>query len=160
MKINSFLLILILLLSASLNAQNKYSIEPGVKNNQIILELSNISKSISAENVEVKLTKSTKNITFNQTEKTIDKIVQGTETEASFSFDVSYNIGNIEADTIEFLVTDNKTVHLTKQFIFTYTQPKEYKLLQNYPNPFNPVTKNKVCYSPLERGRKGCVHNA
>lgn len=29
---------------------------------------------------------------------------------------------------------------MTKQFIFSYTGPKEFKLEQNYPNPFNPNT--------------------
>ena len=143
MKINIILLLLILLLFPilSVNGQNKYTVEPGVKNNQIILELSNISRSVSAKNLEVKLIRGINHITFTQTENRIKKIERGTETEASFIFDVSYNIGNIEADTVEFLITDNKTIRLTKQFIFTYTQPKEFRLEQNYPNPFNPTTK-------------------
>jgi hypothetical protein len=71
----------------------------------------------------------------------IENITQGTKSEAAFTFDVDYNIGNVESDTIEFMITDNKSIYLTKQFILQYTLPSEFELFQNYPNPFNPVTK-------------------
>ena len=132
---------IVILLSSIISAQNSYSIQPGVKNNQIVLELSNISLTESATDLEVKLIKNSNHLTFNQTEKMIENIIQGEETEIAFTFDVDYNIGNVEADTIEFMITDNKSIYLTKQFILQYALPTEYKLEQNYPNPFNPTTK-------------------
>ncbi len=131
----------IFLLSISSYAQNTYEVQPGVKNNQIVLQLSNISSTETASNLEVKLLKSSSNLKFNQTEKIIENITIGTEQEAAFNFDIVYNVKATEADTIEFVITDNKSVYLTKQFILNYGVPTEYKLEQNYPNPFNPTTK-------------------
>ena len=131
----------VLLLSSIIIAQNTYNVQPGVKNNQIVLQLSNVSSTEAANNLEVKLVRNPNNIKFNQTEKLIENITQGEETEGVFTFDVDYNIGTTEADTIEFFITDNKSVYLTKQFILQYSLPTEYKLEQNYPNPFNPTTK-------------------
>ena len=135
------ILLTIVLLSSIISAQNAYSIQPGVKGNQIVLELSNISSTESTSNLEVKLIKNSNHLTFNQTEKMIENITQGEETEITFTFDADYNIGNVEADTIEFLITDNKGIYQTKEFILQYSVPTEYKLEQNYPNPFNPNTK-------------------
>ena len=135
------ILFILILLSTIIAAQNTYEVKPGVKNNQIVLQLKNISLTESANNLEVKLIRNSENLKFNQTEKTIENITQGTETEANFSFDVNYNIGIAKADTIEFMITDNKGVCLTKQFVLNYGVPTEYKLEQNYPNPFNPTTK-------------------
>jgi hypothetical protein len=78
----------------------------------------------------VKLIRNSKNLSFNQTEKMIENITQGEETEIAFTFDVDYNIGKTEADTGEFMITDDKSVYLTKQFILQYALPTEYKLEQ------------------------------
>jgi hypothetical protein len=157
MKNITITLLLIILLSILNYAQNTYSVQPGVKNNQIVLQLSNVSTTESTNNLEVKVIRNSQNLSFNQTEKLIENISQGKETEAAFTFDVDYNIGNVEADTIEFLITDNKSIYQTKQFIFQYSVPTEYKLEQNYPNPFNPTTKIRYSIpaspksSPTER---------
>jgi hypothetical protein len=142
-------IIITLLLSILNYAQNTYSIKPGVKNNQIVLEISNISSSEAATNLEVKLISNSQNLTFNQTEKMIENITQGSETEATFTFDVDYNIGNAEADTLEFIITDGNTIYLTKQFILQYALPTEFKLEQNYPNPFNPETRIRYQVSSI-----------
>jgi hypothetical protein len=135
------ILLTVLLISTIISAQNIYDIQPGVKHNQIVLKLSNLSSIESAKNIEVKIFRNSKNLTFNRTEKMIENITQDSETEVTFNFDVDYNIGKAEADTIEFLITDNKSVYQTREFILRYAVPTEYKLVQNYPNPFNPTTK-------------------
>ena len=132
---------LIILLTITNYAQNIYEVQPGVKGNQIVLELANISQTEEAKNLKIELIKKSNHIIFNQTEKMIEKITEGTKKEVSFSFDVEYNIGKTKTDTIEFIITDNNTINKTKQFILSYTGPKEFKLEQNYPNPFNPTTK-------------------
>ncbi len=139
------------LLTTLLSAQQSYELTPGVKGNQLILQLANISPTQSIDNVEVKLITESANISFDLTEAKIKNLNISEEKEVSFSFDVNYNIDITKKDTVEFLITDNHTIHLTKQFIFTYTQPKEYRLEQNYPNPFNPSTKIRYAI-PLLRG--------
>lgn len=131
----------ILTISQVSRAQNSYSLQPGIKNNQIVLELSNVSSTESATDIEVKLIRKSKHLKFSVEEKSIESLSQTTQTEVPFTFDVDYNIGKTEADTIEFVVTDNKNIYRTKQFILQYSVPNEYKLEQNYPNPFNPSTK-------------------
>ena len=155
-KMEIKIITIVILLSSIISAQNSYSIQPGVKNNQIVLELSNISLTESATDLEVKLIKNSNHLTFNQTEKMIENITQGEETEIAFTFDVDYNIGKTEADTIEFMITDlayrqagNKSVYLTKQFILQYALPTEFKLEQNYPNPFNPETRIRYQVSSI-----------
>ncbi len=143
------ILLTVIMLSTIIAAQNTYSIQPGVKNNQIVLELSNISLTESANNLEVKLIKNSNHLTFNQAEKMIENIIQGEETEIAFTFDAEYNIGKTEADTIEFIITDDKSVYLTKQFILQYALPTEFKLEQNYPNPFNPETRIRYQVSSI-----------
>lgn len=135
------IILIVTLISTIIFAQNIYEVKPGVKNNAVVLELSNVSSTESANNLEVKLIRSSQNLIFNQTEKMIKNITRGTEKEATFIFDVEYNIGNAEADTISFLITDNNGIYLTKQFVLKYSMPTDYKLEQNYPNPFNPTTK-------------------
>ena len=163
MKINIILLLLILLLFPilSVNGQNKYTVEPGVKNNQIVLQLVNTSKSETASLPKPLLRRGLKNLSFRETSDEMIILAPNEEKEITYTFDVNYNIVNIEADTVEFLITDNKTIHLTKQFIFTYTQPKEFRLEQNYPNPFNPSTKIRYTIpmnpplSPFTKGGSG-----
>ncbi len=159
MKNKSITLLVIILLSILNYAQNTYSIQPGVKNNQIVFELSNIS---STESVQIRsLPNPSKRgayerISFtNEKEKLVELQPEETK-ETIYTFDVSYNIGNVEADTLEFMITDGNAIYLTKQFILQYTLPTEYKLEQNYPNPFNPSTKIRysIPSTPLSLGEE------
>jgi len=135
------ILLTVILLSSIVAAQNTYSVQPGVKNNQIVLELYNSSETEQASLPKPLLRRGFKHLIFSDNiDETI--ILNPKETkEIIYTFDVEYNIGKTEADTIEFLITDNKSIYQTKQFILQYSMPTEYKLEQNFPNPFNPGTK-------------------
>jgi hypothetical protein len=153
------ILLTVLLLSSLIAAQNTYSVQPGVKNNQIVLQLSNVSETEQASLPKPlpkgpSLRSDFKHLKFvDNIEETI--ILNPKETkELIFTFDVEYNIGKTEADTIEFVITDNKSINITKQFILQYTSPTEYKLEQNYPNPFNPTTKIRYAVSQDVRSEK------
>ncbi len=152
MKTKMFLTII--LLSTVITAQNTYKVQPGIKNNQIVLELKNISETEQTRLPKPLLKRGFKHLKFSDNiEEQI--VLNPKETkELIFNFDVDYNIGKTEADTIEFIITDNKSINITKQFIIQYTQPTEYKLEQNYPNPFNPTTKIRytIASTPLSLG--------
>ena len=140
------ILLTVFLLSTIIAAQNTYSIQPGVKNNQIVLQLSNVSETETASLPKplpkgTGLKRGSKHLIFSDNIDDLIVLNPKETKEVVFTFDVEYNIGKTEADTIEFLVTDNKSIYQTKQFILQYSVPTEYKLEQNYPNPFNPTTK-------------------
>jgi hypothetical protein len=155
MKNKAITPLLIILLSILNYAQNTYNVQPGVKNNQIVLELKNISKT---ETVQIKsLPKLSKGGAYerikltNEKEKFVELLPEETK-EIVYTFDVDYNIGTTKSDTIEFTITDGNAVNITKQFILQYTIPAEYKLEQNYPNPFNPTTKIRYSIANVGSG--------
>ena len=141
-------LILIILFTAAIKAQQTYELTPGVKGNQIVLQIVNTSETETASLPIPLQRRGLKNLTFRDVSKETITLKPKEEKEIKYTFDVDYNVDITKADTVEFLITDNRTVHLTKQFILTYTQPKEFRLEQNYPNPFNPTTKIRYAVAP------------
>ncbi len=135
------ILLTVILVSTIIAAQNTYNVQPGVKNNQIVLQLSNVSETETASLPKPILKRGFKHLIFSDNIDDLIVLNPKETKEVVFNFDVEYNIGKTEADTIEFMITDNKSINITKQFILQYTSPTEYKLEQNYPNPFNPTTK-------------------
>src|SRR3989304_9167375 len=106
---NKIIITVILFTTLSI-AQQTYELTPGVKGNQIILQLSNISETEAAENVEVTLIRQSANLKFNTTEANVNNLNKKEEKEAVFSFDVNYAADISKQDTVEFLITDNKTI--------------------------------------------------
>lgn len=107
---------------------------------EIKLTVANVSEENSAQNVSVVLTRKSPALSFNKETETIEMIEAKAEAETKFTFEVERNVSINKKDTIEFMITDGSGIMMTKQFIFNYTGPKEFKLEQNYPNPFNPKT--------------------
>ncbi|MDY0083606.1 MAG: peptidase S8, partial [Ignavibacteriaceae bacterium] len=142
-----FLLIIIILLSENF-AQTIYELIPDTKGNEITLTVANVSETNPAANVTIKphptLSKGEgfqeKTITFHQLEQTIEILNPKEEKEVTFVFDVNRNAQINKRDTIDFMITNPDGIMMTKQFIFSYAGPKEFRLEQNYPNPFNPTT--------------------
>jgi hypothetical protein len=121
-------------------SQTVYDVTPGTKGNQIILSLANISDIKNASDVTVKVSKPSVNLIFSKNEEIIKNIDVGKETDVAFMFDIKREVKVNSKDTVGFLITDNKSIFIKKEFVLSFTPPKEYRLEQNYPNPFNPVT--------------------
>jgi len=141
------ILIIVLAITYFSYSQTVYEVTPGTKGNELTLTVANISETNPAENVKVMPPQplqrrgfQAEQITFHQSEQTIERIEPTEEAEVTFTFDISRNISITKKDTIDFMITDANGLIMTKQFIFSYTGPKEFKLEQNYPNPFNPTT--------------------
>ncbi len=147
MKIKT-LLVVVFLTTISF-AQNIYDLTPGSKGNQIVLSISNESEIKNAEGVRIWLSKTSENLLFTNKEQMIEKIDPKVETEAIFSFDIKRDALINKKDTVEFAIKGNRGILTTKQFIFIYTLPKDYKLEQNFPNPFNPTTTIQYQLAPL-----------
>jgi len=136
------------LIICNLYPQTIYELTPGTKGNEIMLTVANVSETNPAANVTIKphptLSKGEgfqeKAITFHQSEQTIEILNPKEEKEVTFIFDVSRNAQINKRDTIDFMITNPDGIMMTKQFIFSYAGPKEFKLEQNFPNPFNPTT--------------------
>jgi hypothetical protein len=141
MKNKLVLLVLLILLCSNLFAQNIYEVTPGTKGNEITLTVANVSETNFASNVSVFLMKKSSALSFSKEEVTLELLEVKAEAKASFTFDVNRNAQINRKDTIDFIITSPNGIMMTKQFIFSYTGPKEFKLEQNFPNPFNPTTK-------------------
>lgn len=133
-------IIIILFCTSVLMSQNIYDLSPGTKGNKIILSLTNISDTSNAEGISVPLIKESPNILFSNKQIFIEKIRANEEKEVAISFDVKREATIGDLDTIEFMIMNDQNIFATKQFIFNYLSPKDYKLEQNFPNPFNPTT--------------------
>jgi hypothetical protein len=139
-KMKKILLITLITIGTTYS-QTIYEVTPGTKSNEIKLTIANISETNPAANVEVNLSKKSSSLNFSRESETIDMIEANAVAKASFTFDVNRNAQINRKDTVEFMITSSDGIMMTKQFIFSYTGPKEFKLEQNFPNPFNPTTK-------------------
>jgi hypothetical protein len=146
--------IIIMLIGTTL-AQNTYEVQPGTKGNEIKLTVANVSEENSAQNVSVVLTRKSPALSFNKETETIEIIEAKAEAEAMFTFDVERTTSINQKDTVEFMIFDASGIMMMKQFIFSYTVPKEFKLEQNYPNPFNPTTTIQYQISASPNPSKG-----
>jgi len=120
--------------------QKIYEINPDTNGNEISLTVANVSEENKATNVSVILTKKSSALVFNKEEEIIEQIEAKAEVKTLFTFDVNRNAPINKKDTVEFMITSLDGIMMTKQFIFSYIGPKEFKLEQNFPNPFNPTT--------------------
>ncbi len=135
------LTVLFLFLLNNEYAQTVYELTPGTKNNQLILELSNQSETLAANNIKVLLEKVPSSLVFTSDYKEAVSLEPSELKQIHLSFDVLMNIGSYSEDTLIIILTDSDKIMLEKYFIFKYTITKEFNLEQNYPNPFNPLTK-------------------
>jgi len=134
------ILLLILITFSPLFPQTVYEVTPGTKGNEINLTVANVSETNQADNVEIILSRKSSSLIFNKETVIVELLKANAEAKATFTFDVNRNTPINQKDTVEFIITSPDGILMTKQFIFSYTGPKEFKLEQNFPNPFNPTT--------------------
>ena len=132
--------ILSCLVFSSTWTQTVYPVPADTKGNQIVLTLANESKTIAAQNLQVRVQKVPSSVSFARASASVKSIPTGKESSVLFGFDVAREAKIGKNDTLLFFITDSTGASWTKSIIVSYVGPQVYKLEENFPNPFNPST--------------------
>lgn len=131
--------LLIFFITTTVFAQTIYKVAPDTKGGKIVLSVVNESETSSVSKITVALSNNPRGLDFHNNIVRLNKLNPNEEREAHFTFDTKRIPGTPE-DTLKFLITDKNGGSWSREIIFEYSLPKEFKLEQNYPNPFNPST--------------------
>ncbi len=132
-------IIIIILLTANIIAQTEYPVEPGTRNNEIILSVVNESEISETNHLNIRMVSNPLGIEMTKNAAEIEKLARGDEQEVSFVFNAK-RVPGTKKDTLKFVINDINGDQWEKKIVLAYSLPTEFKLEQNYPNPFNPST--------------------
>ncbi len=128
-----------LLISGFLTAQQPYTLPFASKDNSI--ELTVVNKSVQeVKEVLVQAEELPQWVKMNTNQYIIHSIKPEEEIVASFSFSVNKEAPVNKETILQFRIVSKAGETWKKEIAITVAPPDKFELYQNYPNPFNPVT--------------------